>query len=62
MNVCPTCGGGFVPRPVRPATERRPKTGLAHHPATTKRTVKKVDRQSHAAFAEEIAVIGPEKR
>ena len=62
MNVCPTCGGGFVPRPVRPATERCPKTGLAQHPATTKRTVKKVDRQSHAAFAEEIAVIGPEKR
>ena len=62
MNVCPTCGGGFVPRPVRPATERPPKTGLAQHPATTKRTVKKVNRQSHAAFAEEIAVIGPEKR
>ena len=22
-NVCPNCGGGFVPRPIRPATERR---------------------------------------
>ena len=62
MNVCPNCGGGFVPRPVRPATERRPKTGLAHHPATTERTVKKVDPQAHVAFAEKIAAIPPEKR
>ena len=23
-NVCPNCGGGFVPRPIRPATEWRP--------------------------------------
>jgi hypothetical protein len=22
-NVCPNCGGGFVPRPIRPATEWR---------------------------------------
>ena len=22
-NVCPNCGGGFVPRPIRPATECR---------------------------------------
>ena len=24
LNVCPNCGGGFVPRPIRPVTERRP--------------------------------------
>ncbi len=23
-NVCPNCGGGFVPRPIRPAKEWRP--------------------------------------
>ncbi len=23
-NVCPNCSGGFVPRPIRPSTERRP--------------------------------------
>src|SRR6202030_2375240 len=23
-NVCPNCGGGFAPRPIRPATEWRP--------------------------------------
>src|SRR5258707_13379113 len=24
-NVCPNCGGGFVPRPIRPAREWRPR-------------------------------------
>ena len=22
LNVCPNCGGGFVPRPIRPETDR----------------------------------------
>ena len=26
-NVCPNCGGGFEPRPIRPKTERR--TGVS---------------------------------
>src|SRR3984885_14688607 len=28
-NVCPNCGGGFAPRPIRPAREWRPGTSLA---------------------------------
>lgn len=38
-NVCPTCGGGFAPRPVRPAHEWRPGSGLGlgYHPAATRR-------------------------
>jgi hypothetical protein len=28
-NVCPNCGGGFVPRPIRPATEWRPGLSVA---------------------------------
>jgi len=62
MNVCPNCGGGFVPRPVRPATERVPKTGLTVHPAASDRTVKKVDHETHAKLVSEIASIPPEKR
>jgi hypothetical protein len=27
-NVCPNCGGGFAPRPIRPRGEWRPGTGL----------------------------------
>lgn len=38
-NVCPTCGGGFTPRPVRPRQAHRTglHLGLAHHPASTTR-------------------------
>ncbi len=38
-NVCPTCGGGFVPRPIRPRSSNRSgvKTGLDRHPAGTTR-------------------------
>lgn len=36
-NVCPNCGGGFAPRPVRPAVAHRPGVGLQFHPASTVR-------------------------
>jgi hypothetical protein len=36
-NVCPNCGGGFVPRPIRPLNERRNGVSLLHHPASTQR-------------------------
>ena len=36
-NVCPNCGGGFSPRPIRPGIERRAGVGLAHQPASTTR-------------------------
>ncbi|KQI73826.1 urease [Loktanella sp. 5RATIMAR09] len=38
QNVCPTCGGGFVPRPIRPKGAHRAglTLGLGHQPASTK--------------------------
>jgi hypothetical protein len=36
-DVCPNCGGGFQPRPVRPRGEWRPGHGLAHDPPGTGR-------------------------
>jgi hypothetical protein len=36
-NVCPNCGGGFVPRPIRPRGEWRSGTGLRHDPPDTRR-------------------------
>jgi hypothetical protein len=36
-NVCPNCGGGFMPRPIRPATEWRPGLSSVKRPASTKR-------------------------
>lgn len=37
MNVCPNCGGGFVPRPIRPAVARRSGVGLSHQPPSVQR-------------------------
>jgi uncharacterized protein len=37
QNVCPNCGGGFVPRPIRPAKAYRPTTGLVNDPPGTRR-------------------------
>ena len=36
-NVCPNCGGGFVPRPIRPTTEWRPGLSVAKRPPSAKR-------------------------
>ena len=36
-NVCPNCGGGFVPRPIRPRQAWRAGAGLAHDPPDTRR-------------------------
>lgn len=36
-NVCPNCGGGFAPRPIRPVGEWRPGLSLAKRPASTTR-------------------------
>jgi hypothetical protein len=37
FDVCPNCGGGFVPRPLRPRHAWRPGTGLVNDPADTER-------------------------
>ena len=61
-NVCPNCGGGFVARPVRPATERRPGVGLALQPASTIRIHTNYSREELAEFTESIKNIKPELR
>ena len=62
QNVCPNCGGGFAPRPIRPSRNWRRDNYLGAEPATTKVTHKPVDPAAHAAFAAAIAPIPPEQR
>ncbi|MET0448184.1 MAG: DUF1272 domain-containing protein [Aeromicrobium sp.] len=50
-NVCPNCGGGFTPRPIRPSTEWRPGLSLAKRPASTVR----IHMSRTAAEAEELS-------
>jgi hypothetical protein len=62
FNVCPTCGGGFVPRPIRPVVERRPGLSLAKRPASTTRVHLSYDREEVARFAKAVRDIPPENR
>ncbi|MEI6860847.1 MAG: DUF1272 domain-containing protein [Verrucomicrobiota bacterium] len=61
-NVCPTCGGGFMPRPVRPARNWRGDNWTGACPPS--RTVKHrpVVAAVHAQFSEVIREIAPENR
>ena len=61
-NVCPNCGGGFVPRPIRPQTERRPGVSLAHHPASTIRVNTKYSIEEIKEFVNSVKDIKPEDR
>jgi hypothetical protein len=62
MNVCPNCGGSFVPRPVRPARNWKGDNFLGHDPASTRVRHRPVDGHAHAAFAAPIARIPPHER
>ena len=61
-NVCPNCGGGFAPRPVRPATNWKGENFLGKHPASTTIRHKPVDPAAHAQFAAPIRTIAPQRR
>ena len=43
QNVCPNCGGGFAPRPIRPQQAWREGTGLAQRSGRRR-------RRRHAAY------------
>lgn len=62
LGVCPNCGGGFVPRPIRPTTEWRPGLSLAKRPPSGKRAGLSYGLDEIAAFSARIARIAPEDR
>jgi len=61
-NVCPNCGGGFAPRPVRPARDWKGGNCLTTHPASERVRHRPVDPVAHAAFAAAIEGLPPETR
>jgi uncharacterized protein len=50
-DVCPNCGGGFQPRPIRPRRAWRDGTGLEQDPAGTRRRHTRYTRGELDAFA-----------
>lgn len=61
-NVCPNCGGGFVPRPVRPARNWKGDNYLGQDPAGTKVRYRPVDPAVHARLVTAIGGLPPEAR
>ena len=61
-NVCPNCGGGFVPRPVRPSRNWKGGNFLGQDPASTKAKHRPVDAAAHAEFSAPIRSIPPVER
>jgi hypothetical protein len=61
-NVCPNCGGGFVPRPVRPKTNWKHDNFLGKDSASQQVKHRPVDLAGHRRFAAPIAGIPPERR
>jgi hypothetical protein len=62
FNVCPNCGGGFVPRPIRPATNWKGDNYLGKDPASKTLRHRPVDLTGHVKFAAAIRNIPPEAR
>jgi hypothetical protein len=61
-NVCPNCGGSFVPRPIRPSKNWKGDIYLGKDPAGTKIKHRPVDVAAHELFSAPIRTIPPEKR
>lgn len=64
QNVCPTCGGGFAPRPIRPqnAWRANKRLGLAYHPASSERHRSPFELDEIKAHVDRIKGIAPGAR
>ena len=61
-GVCPNCGGGFVPRPVRPAHDWKNGNFLGRHPATAMVTYRPVDRSIHRELVAHVGSLPAQER
>lgn len=61
-NVCPNCGGGFVPRPIRPSKNWKGDNYLGKDPASAVVRHRPVEQAEHARLIERVGRISPEHR
>ena len=62
FDVCPNCGGGFTPRPIRPVNEWRPGLSLAKHPASTVRHHLSYSPEEIASLSQQLRASPPSRR
>ena len=60
--ICPNCGGGFAPRPIRPKTNWKNGNYLGAIPARTTPKHKPVDAAQHASFSAPLRLLPPNQR
>lgn len=63
-NVCPTCGGNFAPRPIRPQSAYRatPVLGLGQHPASVQRKHSRWSAKEVADLVEDLRDVPAQQR
>jgi uncharacterized protein len=61
-NVCVNCGGGLVPRPIRPVSEWRPGLCVAKKPPSSQRVHLTYAKEEIARFVARVADVPPELR
>lgn len=61
-NVCPNCGGGLVPRPIRPSKEHRSGVSLAHQSPAKERVHSPYAKQEITLFSQGIKHTPPAQR
>lgn len=62
QNVCPNCGGGLSPRPVRPSQDLKNGNCLTYHPASTIVKYRPVNKEEHQEFCRNIKNVAPSRR
>ena len=61
-NVCPNCGGGFAPRPIRPSTNWKGDNFLGADPASSQVRHRPIDPAIHNGFSARLQDIPPHER
>jgi hypothetical protein len=61
-NVCPNCGGGFAPRPIKPSKEWRPGLSVAKRPPSTTRVRLSYNLDDIVAHTARIRDVPPQER
>jgi uncharacterized protein len=61
-DICPNCGGGFVPRPIRPVHDWRGGNYLGRFPADPEVRHRPVDLADHARLSAAIGDLPPHAR
>jgi hypothetical protein len=61
-DICPNCGGGFAPRPIRPARNWQGDNWLGKDPPSTRVRHRPVDPVAHARLAAALRTVPPQAR